>query len=910
MKKNYLRIIAMLFAINFGMPLLAQQTYTFTTAGATGSIGPTQTQINGAYTGTNPLTGNVNSPAGIQSWTVPAGGLFRIETFGASGGDAPNYGRAGGLGARMRGEFVLGPGDVLQIIVGQRGTNGCGNGSGGGGTYVVRNGTPLIIAGGGGGCSSDQNGVAGTTLTTGTFDSGNITGGGTNGNGGPTCASGSHNGGGGGGFVTGASGNGQTVSGGGGISFMNGGTGGASFFNTQPGPAGGFGGGGGGSYCTVGGGGGGGYSGGAGGQHLNNCQNGSRMGGGGGGSFNSGTNQSNSGGVNSGNGSVVITELCNITLNASTGTLNAICIGQSVTLTTNGVSNYNWSTGATTSSIVVSPASTTVYTLSATSPSACTATNAITITVNSGPPVLSVNTSTNNLCFGRTATITASGAITYTWTNGVTNGASFVPAQGTNTYVVTGQNGCGTSTAMTNITVTPLPVTMVANPSTICANQSAFVSASASGGTSYTWTPVSASGSNIVVSPTVNTVYTATVSDGICGGTGSVMITVNPIPTLNLSATTNTICEGESVSITISGADSYTWNPANFSGTTIVDTPTTTTLYQVIGSNSFACVTGTFHLVQVKAAPVITGNLSSTLVCKGASVTLIAGGANTYTWSHTPTGSMVVVTPQSTTEYTVIGEGTNTCKALRVFTVNVAQPVLAVSGPTSTCLGGAVIFTAGAGTGYQWSNGGGGFSTASFTPALTTVFSVTANVTGGPNLTCKTVGTIQTIVNPNPTVTISGPASTVICRANPMVLTASGAASYAWTTGNVSNTGSSFTFSSNATVVHTIIATGTEATGCKHSAAYLVRVNSCTALDERETGTGITVYPNPNAGRFTVTSEHAVALSVINAIGQEVKRITLNAGNNFTADLDNMAAGVYFLVGDEGRRAARIVVSK
>jgi hypothetical protein len=925
MKRNYVfRLTFLILMLALGVH--AQQTYTFTNAGAVGTGGPSQTQINTAYGSTN-LSGSVTVTNGIQSFTIPANGAYRITAYGAQGGGSTggsNTGTIGGFGAAVRGDFTLTAGQVIRILVGQEGGAQPYAGGGGGGSFVVDAlNNPLIIAGGGGGATGyigNSRGifVGGCGLITTNGGNSNVTTGNYGfsapGSGGGAPAMGGTQGYGGGGAVAAGGGGFFNIGGAStapyanpGQGFMQGGAGGAvgtSAGNTTN--HGGFGGGGSGQYSTGYGGGGGGYSGGGAGNFDGSLQGA----GGGGGSLNTGANQSNTACINAGHGRVTIQELCNITLNASTGTINAICSGQSVTLTTNGVSNYNWSTGATTSSIVVSPLSTTVYTLSATSPSACTASNAITITVNSGPPVLSVNTSTSSLCFGRTATITASGAVTYSWNNGISNGVSFIPSQGTNTYVVTGQNGCGTATAATNITVTPLPVTMVANPSTICVNQSAFVSASAGGGTGYTWTPGSATGSNIIVSPTVNTVYTATVSDGICAGTGSVMITVNPNPTLNLSATAGTICEGESITITVGGADSYSWTPSNFSGTTVADTPTTSTLYQVIGSNSFACTSSTFHLVLVKAAPVITGNLTSTLVCKGSTVTLSASGANTYTWSHSLTGNPVTVTPQSTTVYTVIGVGTNSCTALRVYSVNVAQPVLAVNGPTSTCLGGIISLTAGAGTGYQWSNGGGGFSTASFTPALTTVFSVTATVTGGPNLTCKTVGTIQTIVNPNPTVTVSGPASTVICRADPMVLTASGASSYSWTTNNVTKTGASFTFTSNATVVHTIIATGTETTGCKHAVAYLVRVNACTALDEQETGTGISVYPNPNAGRFTVTSEHAVTLSVINAIGQEVKRISLNAGNSFTADLDNMAAGVYFLVGDEGKRTARIVVSK
>src|SRR5204863_5904961 len=60
-----------------------------------------------------------------------------------------------------------------------------------------------------------------------------------------------------------------------------------------------------------------------------------------------------------GNGMVIVTELCSITLYAlgNTNSLSPmICAGQSATLMTNAISNYSWSTGATTSSIIVSPA--------------------------------------------------------------------------------------------------------------------------------------------------------------------------------------------------------------------------------------------------------------------------------------------------------------------------------------------------------------------------------------------------------------------------------------------------------------------------------------------------------------------------------------------------------------------------
>jgi len=97
--------------------------------------------------------------SGIQQWTVPYTGQYRIEAVGAAGGYNRNLNstKRRGRGARMVGNFNLSKGEMIKILVGQEGgvrnTSGVNRGSGGGGgTFVVRgNNTPLIVAGGGGG---------------------------------------------------------------------------------------------------------------------------------------------------------------------------------------------------------------------------------------------------------------------------------------------------------------------------------------------------------------------------------------------------------------------------------------------------------------------------------------------------------------------------------------------------------------------------------------------------------------------------------------------------------------------------------------------------------------------------------------------------------------------------------------
>ena len=134
-------------------------TLTFHNAGATGREGPTQAQVNSAYSGTD-LDGKVTiNTQGIQEWTVPVTTSYTIQAKGAQGA----YG--GGHGATITGTFDLTQGDVIKIAVGQMGVNGSAaefpglvhtGGGGGGGTFVIKapystNSSVLVIAGGGGG---------------------------------------------------------------------------------------------------------------------------------------------------------------------------------------------------------------------------------------------------------------------------------------------------------------------------------------------------------------------------------------------------------------------------------------------------------------------------------------------------------------------------------------------------------------------------------------------------------------------------------------------------------------------------------------------------------------------------------------------------------------------------------------
>ena len=117
--------------------------------------------------------GQVTLSSGIQHWSVPYTGDYRIEAIGAAGGYDPfeNSAQYRGRGARMTGTFSLDKGEVIQILIGQEGgiNNESYSSGGGGGTFVARGAsTPLIIAGGGGGVDMAQSRHAGCDASTNT----------------------------------------------------------------------------------------------------------------------------------------------------------------------------------------------------------------------------------------------------------------------------------------------------------------------------------------------------------------------------------------------------------------------------------------------------------------------------------------------------------------------------------------------------------------------------------------------------------------------------------------------------------------------------------------------------------------------------------------------------------------------
>ena len=194
-----------------------------------------------------------------------------------------------------------------------------------------------------------------------------------------------------------------------------------------------------------------------------------------------------------------------------------ICMGSSVLLSATGGINYVWSTGATTSSINVSPASDTTYIVNSGKLSCVSnATASVTVTP---VPVPSVS-NTQYICEGMSAILNASGGTYYAWTpaTGLNATSVFNPAampKVTTTYTVTVSNGKCMATDSVTVVVNPLPAGTVCCDSVILSGQA--VQLISSGGGSYEWFPPTGLNCtncpNPVATPNVTTTYTLTVTN-------------------------------------------------------------------------------------------------------------------------------------------------------------------------------------------------------------------------------------------------------------------------------------------------------------------------------------------------------------------------------------------------------------
>lgn len=329
-------------------------------------------------------------------------------------------------------------------------------------------------------------------------------------------------------------------------------------------------------------------------------------------------------------------------------------------------------------------------------------------TVNFNP---SVSPCTNSMALTNQSTGNF-GANPFSWTFG-DGGTSTLTApshvyntNGTFTITLTAKdvNGC---TAALSKTVGILQFAPASSQATIC--QGAAATLTASGGTSYTWSPatgLSSTGSaSTIASPTVSTTYSVIIlntSSGFpCQATLSSQVLVNPTPTTNFNFTVNP-CGGGASFEDLSADEITAWNwRFSASATSTVQNPYhfyftggnyTVTL---VTTNAYGCRDTLAQPLSILTPPPVSVS-SPTAVCRDSTVQLSASGGTAYAW--TPAQSLdfanianPIAAPQSDTQYSVVISTSATvnglpCSFLLVTSVRVDVlsygPVTAIAIPT------------------------------------------------------------------------------------------------------------------------------------------------------------------------------------------------------------------------------------
>jgi len=400
----------------------------------------------------------------------------------------------------------------------------------------------------------------------------------------------------------------------------------------------------------------------------------------------------------------------------SAGVDQTACAGSSITLSASGTTSFSWNNGVS-DGVPFNPAvGSVVYTLSGTSAAGCTATDQVTVTIQPNPtPVIAGQTT---YCAGNSASLSTTNAYsTYAWSNGGTNSTATVTiADNPITVTVTDATGCSAVSSPVNVTENPIVTTT--NTIHVCQGQSAIIhGVTQTSGGNYTQTFTAASG---------------------CDSISSVNLILDPLPVVN-AWNDQTICNNQFITLSATGAVSYTWDHGVLNNTPFLQATGSIT-YTVTGISAQGCSASDQVTIVANPIPVaIAGN--DLTICAGGQITLTGSGAMSYNWDQGVING-TPFSPAVSTTYTLTATDANGCSNTdQVFvTVNPA-PAVSAGSDQFTCLGNTVTLSGSGATTYQWDNGI--TNGVPFTPALgTTTYTLTGTTAAGCSATDQVMVTV------------------------------------------------------------------------------------------------------------------------------------------------------------------------
>ncbi len=536
----------------------------------------------------------------------------------------------------------------------------------------------------------------------------------------------------------------------------------------------------------------------------------------------------------------------------------SICSGTSISLGFSPVvgSTYAWTSSpagftSTSSDPIVSPTTTTAYTMTETNSSSCSTSRSLTITAQTLPAAAVIANTV--ICSGNTISIGASAVAgsSYSWASSASGFSSSssnptVSPTSTTAYTLTetAANGCSKSTS---VTISIFSAFVIANAA-ICPGASVSIGGLAVTGSIYSWSPSTGLNSTAIsdpsAKPTSTTTYTLTETNtNGCIASNSVTVTINALP-LAIAGSSATICSGTLLSLgaaPVTGS-TYSWyppssiSPSNSSKPTA--NPNVTTTYTLTEINANGCLKSNSVTITVNGLPAAKTNSNST-ICSGSSYSIgsppVAG--STYTWSSSQSGfdstsSNPSVSPTATTTYTVTETNINGCTKSNSIAVTVGTPAAAIISNATICSGMSISLGVAPVTGssYSWASSPSGFSytgsNPTVSPTSTTSYSITETNSNGCVKTDSTIITVNALSLP--AAAVASNSSICAGAAIPIGASAVAGSSYSWSpsAGLGSTTASNPSASPTSTTTYTL--TETNSNGCSKSNSVTINVNAPT----------------------------------------------------------------------------------
>jgi gliding motility-associated-like protein len=524
----------------------------------------------------------------------------------------------------------------------------------------------------------------------------------------------------------------------------------------------------------------------------------------------------------------------------SAGVDQSVCSGTSVTLAGSGASTYSWDNGVI-NNVSFNPSATLTYTVTGTSLSGCTGTDQMLVTVNSLP---TVNAGLDqSVCAGSNVTLSASGASTYSWNNGITNGVAFTPVS-TATYTVTGTSVAGcTNMDQVQVSVNPIPTVNAGNYLAVCQDAADIALVGSPAGGTFTGTGVA--GSNFDPSAGTQTItYSYTDGNG-CSNSANTTININSLPIVNAGTYVDQCANAPLVTLVGSpvggsfsgaGVSAGQFNPA---------VGTSNITYNYTDGNN--CANSASTVINVNPVPLVSGG-SYPNVCSNAGIVALAGTPAGGTFTGTGvTGSNFDPTAgtQTLTYNYMDGLG---CSNSTTTTITVVNPAAINAGTYSpVCIDAANIVLVGSPSGGTFS--GTGVTSNSFDPSVGTQL-ITYNYTDPAG--CTGSGTTTITVNPLPVVDAG--VYNAVCS-NGFTVALTGTPSGGTFTGT-GVTGSAFNPTSGT---QTITYSYTNGNGCTNSDVATITVNPAPVVSAGSyspvcvNGTPVNLVGTPAGGTFSGT---------------------------------------------------------